>query len=406
MWSRRAGPTSIVPMAHRRTRPAPHPPRTLCTHDPAEILVHASLLLGEPARDSLLLIGVRPDSSTALSVRADLPEAPGASWDLMIGRVLEPLASSGARRTAGAVILGDGRDHIPAGRVEELGIPSAARVLEIAAGGNGPAVLIGEVWVIAAGRARRVRLRGDGPGDGPAVEVEEPIALAPADATLAAVEAVAAGEMLPRQGPDPVIGALRAGLAAGGIAERRIAMPRPGIESVWRAALEALAVLGDEPSNAPPEALMTACERVRELVGDLASVHRRDELLALVTGRGQGLGRISSERAIDVMTRSARRPHESVIAGGAWYEALRRIEAATRPAPGAEAAAPPARMVSGWASTACLLSLLAWWNHRFATAGTLVGTVLEHRPDHSLARLALVMATHPVRPGWSPGPST
>lgn len=386
-------------MAHRRPRIAPHPSRTLCTHDPAEILVQASLFLGEPPRDSLLLIGVRPDAMTALSTRSDLPGAPGEPWDRMIERSLDALAGSGADHAVGALILGDGRDEVAAARIEELGIPCASRVLEMAGSGRRPALRIPELWVIAQGAARRLRCGGSG------VRVEDPVPLTPEDATLAAVEAVAAGEVLPRRGPDPIVGALRAGLASGAATERTVQVPRPAIEAVWRAVVEAVAALETGPASAPPAALVTACERVHELVGDLASVHRRDELLALLVGRGQGLGRISSEHAIDLMTQSPRHPHASITAGGEWYEVLRRVEAATRPRTDPEGFAPPARMVSGWASTACVLALLAWWNHRYATAGALTDAVLRHRPDHSLARLAHVMATHPVRPVWSPGPS-
>ena len=65
--------------------------------------------------------------------------------------------------------------------------------------------------------------------------------------------------------------------------------------------------------------------------------------------------------------------------------------------PGARGTARPA-----WRALTALLVLLGWWNHRFASAGSLVDELREREPDSTLAPLLTRMTDTPVFPAWWP----
>ena len=65
--------------------------------------------------------------------------------------------------------------------------------------------------------------------------------------------------------------------------------------------------------------------------------------------------------------------------------------------PGARGTARPALR-----ALTALLVLLGWWNHRFASAGSLVDELREREPDSTLAPLLTRMTDTPVFPAWWP----
>lgn len=390
--------------AHSTTAPGTDDKRTLRIHEPAELLAHVGLLMGAVPRDSVALLGIGDASTTGLALRSDLDIVLGDSGVEMLDHMLGILGQHGAREAAAIVVLGDGYDDRDQEEMLADGAPAAATMIR-AAGGQGD-IEIGEVWIVGGGTAWRLRL-AEPPYPGAPwweteLELRGPEILADEESTLVAAQAVAAGESLPRSGADPVITRLAPVLADLSATARRVVLPRPPLREVWADALAALAAPGVVADEGDRAAIVTACERIIDLVGDIASVACRDQMMALMVGRGHRPGELTPDEAISIMTGSQRRPHSSVCAGGEWYETLRRIEESIRPEEVGGVCSLPARMVNGWASVSCLLALMAWWNHRFATAGALVDRVLALRPEHSLARLADVMASRPVAPGWMP----
>lgn len=384
---------------HRAHGAPPRHQRTLRIHDPAEILALIRLELGAPPRDSIALVGFRDRRATVLSLRFDLLPLLRGDAAASLEEVLEVLARAGATGAAGVVVVGDGYEPVGEGRAESEGVPGALRVLAAALGS---AIELPELWVVASGGARPVRIdapRPVGPDDELTVLLGDPVPLAAEDSTLVAAQSAFAGVRRPRGSEDALVLSVRALLAAGVGASAPCRLPRPRIEETWRRAAAALREVERGRGDGDPACEMSACELVRELVLDLASTARRDALLGHLITRGQGTAAAAGEDAIELLMDPSRRPHESICAGGSRYEVLRLVEAATRPAAGAGPGDGDPRLVSGWANTAAMLAVLAWWNHRFATSAELVDAILRVRPDHSMARLVALL-NEQVMPPW------
>jgi hypothetical protein len=147
---------------------------------------------------------------------------------------------------------------------------------------------------------------------------------------------------------------------------------------------------------------MTECEHISQLLAALAVDRLHWELLAQLVEHG-GAPPIARETLLQELVRDPdRRPHEDVRAGGEVYvllEEMRRIAGAALAdaGPSARGTARPA-----WRALTALMVLLAWWNHRFATAGELIDELREREPDSTLAPLLSRMTDTPVFPAWWP----
>lgn len=419
----------------------PGPPdttvRTLRASDPAELLAQVAVQMRSVPRDSVALIGHRGRRSAVVTARIDLDRAAGDDGPLAVLGLLTSLEQAGCDGAFGIVVLGDG--YAPVCEDPECGVGdadgrrpgapqtpcgaelpalvSAMRILAVALT-RLPGFDLPELWVLAAGRATSVRSRPVPPDTGlPAPDAHEPgeldlliapsVALARIDTTLVAAQSVLAGERLAHPSR-PAADAVRA-LLVTGVSDVPRTLPRPPIGATFREAVEAVGRLDGTVGDPDPWLCVSACERIRPLVLDLAAPRRRDDLLDILIRRGLGRGVRGTGDPLHDLRTSARRPHPSISPGGTWFEALVAIERISRPAaqgqpPGQ--ADPPAGWLEGWANLAGLLAMLAWWNHRYATAGSLTDRVLERRPDHALARWASLMAGVPVPPGWTPrGPA-
>lgn len=415
-------------------------PRTLRAREPAELLAQVHLQMRAAPRDSIALIGHVGRRRTVVTARIDLAQATGHGGPGAVTDLLSALVGAGADGAFGIVVVGDGRErvchasHCPAhpddghGSCEDPqdlmaepceaeldGVLAAMRLLALA-GTAAPGFDLGELWVLAGSRATAVRAHAMSPGahlhdgggapcpstgaDAIDISVAPPVPLDGADSTLVAAEAVLAGEDAPgADGPGP--GPLRAVLILDPPTPSP-ALPRPRIEETWRAALEALSsyrARRDEPSSA---VCMTVCERLCVLSADLRDPLRRDRLTAIFLGRGKGDRTPCSGPPSHLLRDPRSVPHASITPGGQWYEGLALAEAVLRP-PGAPHPRTERYVAQdAWCDLAALLALLAWWNHRFATAGSLADDVCRHDPEHSLARWVALMAGAGLPPAWTP----
>lgn len=407
----------------RPSRPHDTPPRarTLRALDPTELLAQITLGLQDAPRDSLALVGHRDRCEVVVTTRSELWPLAGEDAAATLDHLIGLLRREGCTGAFGLVVLGDGRgptgDASPAGPAplggpveepadEAAGIRLAVRVL-VAARTEG--FDIPELWVLAHGRAREVVVSVPAgplePGTPIDIGISDPVALGDVGSTLVAAESVLAGEQRRVDGRTAVAPLRSLLLAGAGRAQPR-PLPRPAITETWNIARASLRALDGPVGTGDPERWMTACEHVRSFVVDLASPPRRDDFLVRLLGRGQDVAALADGDLTRLVEDPRCRPHESIRAGGAWYEALREMEAVTRPPVAGSADEGDAELRAGWANLATVLALAAWWNHRFATAGALTDEVLHAVPDHSLARLVAVMAAGPVQPGWDPRPST
>lgn len=408
--------------------------RTLRAGDPAELLAQTRLLMRDVPRDCVVLIGHRGRREVRCGARLDLTQVLGPRGHERVGALLRGLRAQGADGAFGVVLLGDGLTGcctpelfsslgmLPGEGLDLLGEEpctdpaeclsraagehAAVRVLSMLALGEVTGLEIPELWVIGGGWATEVLVRPAPPehlADEPELEVAlGPLtALAALDSTLVAAQAVGEGERLPMPSTAG-IGAVRALLAAGAGADVSRTLPRPPIMDTWRELVQALDLLRAQGAAPEPDQCMTVCERLCTFVADLAATSRRDEFLEAVVLRGQGAKACSLALPLQVLTDPAFCPDESIRAGGSWFQGMHDAVRMIGPAPGTAWEVTGSILRSGWANLSSCLALVAWWDHRFATAGDLVDAVLEAMPEHSLARLVALVLEGPQMPCWDP----
>ncbi len=397
-------------------------------HDPldaAEVLARSRLSLHRVPVDRLILsaAGDGPSMLTSSSLRDMM--CVGGEADLV--RHLEIIGRRGAREVHALLVLGDGYQDLLDDVVENVLGRCGALVLAAAAQADPDLVRLTHVQGAAAGRAWQITRPGPGllrPGDqspqkarsrrrSPADQSpeDEPahgeahVALTPLgtlrafEETSSAASAVLAGLRIPQPAQPP------AQLEAIGRSLRPVpadlgsdADPGP-LFAIARAALNPLVTRFDSLSE--PDRV-TKCEHISALLSVLAVDRLHWELLAQCVERGNA-ERIDREMLLQqLVTEPHWQPHEDVCAGGEWYEGLERLRIVAAAATDELAPSHRSTARSAWRALTALLVLLAWWNHRFATAGELVDELWEREPDSTLAPLLSRMIDTPVFPAWWP----
>ncbi|ACU85263.1 hypothetical protein Bfae_14320 [Brachybacterium faecium DSM 4810] len=379
------------------TTPADHGRHLLSGDDAAELLAESRLCLREIPTDCLILAGSGSAGTPAMITRSSLRDLLGPRGGENLEHHLALMGDRGSGDLRALIVVGDGYQDLLAPVVEGIlrragaVVHRAARALE----GGPPAVLAvhgaasSTCWTVpppAAGGAAGIRPVDAGP-------------LRDFADTSAAASAVLLGRPIPR-----------AELFSARLEEigRLLELPAPDLASTEdpgrlfataRAALEPLLVHGEVLTG---QDTMTKCEQVAALLSALAVDRLHWELLAQCVERG-GRGRIDRETLLQILVRDGEwAPHPDICAGGEWYDALLRFRAIADSAQ--RRGAPAARSIarSSWRALTALLVLLAWWNHRFATAGELVDELWDREPESTLAPLLSRMTDTPIFPAWWP----
>lgn len=384
------------------TTPPDHGRPLLVIQDAAELLAETRISLRETPSDCLILAGGGPGSRPLLT-RSSLADLLGPHGQEDLVRHLALMAERGSSVAHALIVLGDGYQDLldPVVREVLLRVGALLRAAETSRS-QGP----------GAAPVRLLSIRGAASGS--AWEIDRPPA---ADGTAemsprrtgalrefcdtrAAASAVLVGQLMPRR--DEHAQAL---LDIGS----SLHVPPADLRStadpaeLFERAREALGAV-TAPAGTPVDAeRMTKCEPVAALLSAVAVDRLHWELLAQCVERG-GDRRIERETLLQRLVDDPDwAPHFDVCAGGSWYVGLERLRLVAGAA--AAAATTPQRSTarSAWRALTTLLVLLAWWNHRFATAGGLVDELRDREPDSTLAPLLSRMTDTPIFPAWWPG---
>ena len=363
--------------------------------DPAELLAEARLCLHAVPEDCLLLAGTGTPGTPPLITRTSLRDLLGPRGPDDLRHHLALLRARGGAGVHALVVVGDGHLSVPGPLVHDMlgrvGAMLHAAVRDLAPAGPRLLTLRG------AADSRRWELVADEEG-GP-VRALSAGPLREFSGTHAAASAVLAGRPIPRPAPsEPLLGQIG----------RALRLPPPDLASaadpgrLLDEAGTALASLRREPGRLHEPAGMTECEHISQLLAALAVDRLHWELLAQLVEH-DGAPPVDRETLLQELVRDpARRPHDDICAGGRVYVLLEEMRCVARAA--LEGAGPSGRGTArpAWRALTALLVLLAWWNHRFATAGGLVDELREREPDSTLAPLLKRMTDTPVFPAWWP----
>ena len=376
--------------------PADHGRRPLETGDPAELLAQTRLCMREAPVDSLILTGSGGAAVPSLITRSSLQDLLSPAGPRNLAMHLEHLRERGIRRVRALAVIGDGYEDLLAPVVEEV-LRRVGELLHAATDPSGTVTpdLLG-VSGAAAGRSWTLLFA---PGAAP--QPLEDGALREFVDTRAAATAVLGGQRLPTpRAEDPLLARIGGRLAL--LTTDLASSADPG--ELFAAARRALEELRRAGGDLEGPGSMTKCEQIAALLGAVAVERLHWELLAQCVDLGSERP-IERETLLQTLVADASwRPHPDVCAGGQWYEGLlemRQIAAGTL-----SATAAPRRGTarSAWRGLTALLVLLAWWNHRFATAGSLVDELREVEPHSTLAPLLSRMTDTPIFPAWRPTP--
>ncbi|WP_114856342.1 hypothetical protein [Brachybacterium sp. YJGR34] len=379
----------------RHTPPTDPGPRLPSTHDPSELLAETRLSLCEPPSDCLILAGEGLPGVLPLLTRSPLRDLLATGGGDRLEEHLELLRRRGVEQVRALVVVGDGYQAVLESVSGDVLRRAGAAVRAAAAAGECQLLTVsaaanGAAWEL-------LPLRGSGREE--AVEVLPVGPLREFSDTRAAAAAVLRGRPIGHEGPPA---AMLEGIG------RSLRLPVPDLGSradpgaLFSAARGALEHLrrGDDP--AAEAEWMTECEPIAALLSALAVDRLQWELLAQCVEHG-GAGAIDRESLLQVLVSDPRwTPHADVCAGGSWYSALGELRLVAAAASDHTPRAERATARSAWRALTSLLVLLAWWNHRFATAGGLIDELRDREPDSTLAPLLSRMTDTPIRPAWWP----
>jgi hypothetical protein len=422
-------------------------PILLHADEPAELLAQARLFLGTVPRDCVVLIGHDTDHGAPLAtmvslsdVRADLrdrgevgTDPDGSAHDAtdmarrsLLGAQVLALRTHGCAGAFAIVVLEDG--YLPCADEKNVDLAqwAAAQVLLAAHDVRGDFALA-EVCVVLEGEATRVRMLGtDREGMDLAVRAEGEIPAV--EDTLVAAQAVAAGWVVPDEDLEGRARVRRAGAmmraalvaAAGEGVPAGWAVPEggadgPRVPELDRAA-SALWRLRRGGSDALEERSVSECEHLLPAVSRLATISGWNTVLRQVVCGGSvpvdGLDPCPDDVLVALLEDPARRPDVDVRAGGSLYEALidlrELLDGAVEAEPSPSSGTEESDLMRAWVHASVVLGLLAWWNHRFATAGHIADEIGRRPGREDLARLLTHLTEGPLRPAWRPdhaGPS-
>src|SRR5699024_5730497 len=272
-------------------------------------------------------------------------------------------------------VLGDGHQSLLAGVVEDVLRRAGAVVHEAARDPGGDDGMPLAVHGAASASCWSVQSLS-GPEGGSEVRVTACGPLREFDDTRAAATAVLCGRPIPRA--DAREDALRE-------IGRTLQLPLADLASaadpgaLFAAARAALAPLLRENGRLSARDRMTKCEQVAALLSAVAVDRLHWELLAQCVEHGASR-RIDRETLLQCLVSDPEwAPHPDVCAGGDWYLGLERLRSVAAAARAEGTAAQRGTARCAWRALTTLLVLLAWWNHRFATAGDRKST----RPNSS-----------------------
>lgn len=382
------------------TPPAGSDRRLLHTYDPSEFLAETRICLRQIPTDCLIVMGCGTSGQTPVVTTSDLSDLLAPAWAEQLERHLELLLSRGCRRATAMVVVGDGHGALPGPALEELTVRLAARILATAAHLLPDPFPMESLWVAGSSQCRQV-LRGEPDGDEERLLVSPPQPLRPFQETRAAADEVLVGRSVPQSPREEP----RLELAGRHLHLTRTALDAavdPGeLFTRARGALRRLRASDGGPTD---PGFVTDCEQVSDLISALAVERLHWELLARCVDRGNAAP-IDREQLLQVLVRDGSWcPDSDVCAGGDWYEAISQL----RDVAAAASADPelPGRGIAreAWRGLTAMLTLLAWWNHRFATAGSLVDELWDREPASTLAPLLARMTDTPIFPAWWPSP--
>jgi hypothetical protein len=379
------------------TTPADHGRHLLAAEDPAELLAETRLCLHEAPADCLILAGCGDGGAPPMITRSPLRDLLGPQGGENLARHLALMRDRGSGSLRALIVVGDGYQDLLAPVVHDVML-RAGTLVHDAARSLGRSLLLSVHG--AASSTSWALLSGPGGAGDQRLHLTESGPLREFADTRAAAAAVLGGRPIPwDEALDPQLAEIG----------RQLDLPAVDLAStadpgaLFATARAALAPLPAGAGTLTEEDRMTKCEQVAALLSALAVDRLHWELLAQCVERGSTRP-IDRESLLQVLVRDRDwTPHDDVCAGGEWYvglERLRSVAAAAR-AGGTPAGRSTAR--SAWRALTALLVLLAWWNHRFATAGRLVDELWEQEPESTLAPLLSRMTDTPIFPAWWPG---
>jgi len=378
------------------TTPADHGRHLLEGDDAAELLAEARLCLRETPSDCLILAGCGSPGTPAMITRSSLRDLLGPRGGENLAQHLSLMRARGSGDLHALIVVGDGYQDLLAPVVQDVLRRAGGLVHEVAGSLAGDPVL--SVRGAASATCWSVR-RIEGGSGTVEVRLGESGPLRDFADTRAAACAVLVGRPLPRTE------AFAPQLAEIG---QHLELPAIDLASavdpgeLFETARAALAPLLADAEALTGQDRMTKYEQVAALLSALAVDRLHWELLAQCVERGS-TRRIDRETLLQILVADREwTPHADICAGGDWYVALERLRAIAASA--RQAGTPAARSTarSAWRALTALLVLLAWWNHRFATAGDLVDELWDQEPESTLAPLLSRMTDTPIFPAWWP----
>lgn len=378
------------------TSPADREPRVVASQDPAELLAEARLALRRTPRECLLLLGHDGHLSTPLITCSDIDNLLTPRRTEMLESHLNLLRSRGSTAAIAVFVLGDGYEE--AGEPEILAVATemGGHLLVTAEQLTPTPFPITPCWVLAGGTARQVVALAEAQG-GWDLAVSPALPLRPFAETAGAAHAVLAGTSVDDAVEMPAL--VQAG------ARLRIPYPpAPGFDlaASFAQSRDLAARLASRSGVPMPPVSVTECEHIGAFFGALGSDALHWELLALCVERGQD-GPVPRETLLETLTSDpAWRPHADVCAGGSWYLAIERLRCMAAAAIDAGLGSERTRAIGAWRGLTSVLVLLAWWNHRYASAGEYVDEIVRREPASTLAPLLSRLIDTPIPPAWWP----
>lgn len=381
--------------------PPPETHRTLRADQPAELLAAARLAFGTVPRDCLLMAGHSGCGTPPILTSSPVAEMLLGSGREHLEHHLTLLRERGRTAAVALLVIGDGTSPVDDDELAEWLGGLAPMVLDTAARMLPEPFPLHPLWVLGGGTVHQVLLERDEASAGGSVWISPPEDLPPFDRTHVAMEAVLEGRSVRQDLPG------RQQLRC--VGDRLELRPDPTASAADTAAMfshtrTAVSRLGASTprGRTQDEQFMTDCEQLGAMLSALAVDAVHWELLALCADRGSARS-IDRESLLQQLTSDpSLRPHSDVCAGGDWYTTIELLREAAAAAMNGADPVSASVATAAWRGLTAVLSLLSWWNHRFAAAGELVDDLATRDPGSTLAPLLATLIDTPIVPAWWP----